>query len=188
MNYLAIAAGGLIVCSLFSVLYEGSAEVKLEDQPLVSKNDVLQQVQDASLDSGITVRLITSDRGFFIGGIAPVSADGTSPGPNSRALLLEARKDMTIHNMYLCSENQCIWNEARGPGPLLTTGLVPQYYYFSGLGEVEWMTGEKVHVWVFASEGVDDNLATERSNAKWFDLGLTSVQPCEEYGHWCFPS
>jgi hypothetical protein len=95
---------------------------------------------------------------------------------------------MTIDNMFLCTAVECIWNEARGPGPLHTTGPVPQFYYFSGLGEVEWVAGQEVHIWALASEGVEDSSPAGTLNAKWFDLGTTAIQPCEYYGHWCYPA
>ncbi|HXG06764.1 MAG TPA: hypothetical protein VNI77_05490 [Nitrososphaera sp.] len=157
------------------------------ESSFISKDQVLNEVKGAVKDSDLEVKFIISDKGFFTGAIGPVASNDKSV-LYSRALLLSTERDLTIHNMYLCINEECISNESRGPGPLHTTRLGPQLYYFSNLDRLDLKEGDKVHLWAYASEGISDSLVSESVNAKWIDVGVITVESCEAHGYWCFPN
>lgn len=145
------------------------------------------EVKDKILNVyGLSIKFISSDKGFFTGGVAPVGKDGSTAKTVSHGLLYSTKKDVTVHKLFLCKSDDCIDSDgsmtfayASMPGP--------GFLYFYDLNKVSWKEGDKVHIWAKVSEGIYDSSKQDLPKTNWIDIGITTIEPCETYGFWCYP-
>jgi len=145
------------------------------------------EVKDKILNVyGLSIKFISSDKGFFTGGVAPVGKDSTTTKAPSHRLLLSTKKDVTIHKLFLCKPTDCIDSDgsttfvySSAPGPSLL--------FFYDLDKVGWKEGDKIHIWAKVSEGIYDSSKQDLPKTNWIDIDNTTIEPCETYGFWCYP-
>ena len=134
----------------------------------------------------LSIKFISSDKGFFTGGVAPVGKDSTTAKTPSHGLLYSAKKDVTIHKLFLCESTDCI--DSGGSGAFVYSNMPdPGFLSFYDLNKVSWKKGDKIHIWAKVSEGIYDSSKQDLPKTNWIDLGITTIEPCETYGFWCYP-